>query len=123
MAQPAVCLNLLGMLGYEPKPRRQTLTHDETSTMLRSAVINDPISLRAAVHPLFLDRYQSLLTTLLSIWSELGVKVEVATPTMASYLESFQNSTGIDVFIGRLNDDYDDLDYFTYGHFFSLVVL
>ncbi|HEY6121697.1 MAG TPA: ABC transporter substrate-binding protein, partial [Pyrinomonadaceae bacterium] len=69
--------------------------------------------------PLFLDRYKSLLTTLLSIWSELGVKVEVATPTMASYLESFQNSTGIDLFIGRWNADYDDPDDFTYGLFHS----
>jgi ABC-type transport system substrate-binding protein len=57
--------------------------------------------------------------TLLSIWSELGVTVEVATPTMASYLESFQDSTGIDLFIGRWNADYDDPDDFTYGLFHS----
>ncbi|MGH9969627.1 MAG: ABC transporter substrate-binding protein [Pyrinomonadaceae bacterium] len=118
-AQPAVCLIPPGMLGYDPGRRRQTLTRDEASSMLRSAGISDPITLRAAAHPLFLDRYKSLLTTLLSIWSELGVKVEVATPTMASYLESFQNSTGIDVFIGRWNADYDDPDDFTYGLFHS----
>jgi ABC-type transport system substrate-binding protein/serine/threonine protein kinase len=122
-AQPAVCLIPPGMLGYDPGRRRQTLTRDEASSMLRSAGISDPISLRAAAHPLFLDRYKSLLTTLLSIWSELGVKVEVATPTMASYLESFQNSTGIDVFIGRWNADYDDPDDFTYGLFHSRVGL
>jgi ABC-type transport system substrate-binding protein/serine/threonine protein kinase len=122
-AQPAVCLIPPGMLGYDPGRRRQTLTRDEAASMLRSAGISDPISLRAAVHPLFLDRYKSLLTTLLSIWSELGVKVEVATPTMASYLESFQNSTGIDVFIGRWNADYDDPDDFTYGLFHSRVGL
>ncbi len=122
-AQPAVCLIPPRMLGYDPGRRRQTLTRDEASSMLRSAGISDSISLRAAVHPLFLDRYQSLLTTLLSIWSELGVKVEVATPTMASYLESFQNSTGIDVFIGRWNADYDDPDDFTYGLFHSRVGL
>ena len=87
--------------------------------MLRAAGISDPISLRVAVHPLFLDRYKSLLTTLLAIWSELGVEVEIATPTMASYLDSFQNSTGIDVFIGRWNADYDDPDDFTYGLFHS----
>jgi ABC-type transport system substrate-binding protein/serine/threonine protein kinase len=118
-AQPAVCLIPPGMLGYDPGRRRQTLTRDEASAMLRSAGISEPISLRAAVHPLFLDRYKSLLTTLLSIWSELGVKVEVVTPTMASYLESFQNSTGIDLFIGRWNADYDDPDDFTYGLFHS----
>ena len=118
-AQPAVCVIPPGLLGYDPGRRRQTLTRDEAASMLRSAGISDPISLRAAVHPLFLDRYKSLLTTLLSIWSELGAKVEVATPTMASYLESFQNSTGIDLFIGRWNADYDDPDDFTYGLFHS----
>jgi ABC-type transport system substrate-binding protein len=89
--------------------------------MLRSTGTSDSISLKAAAHPLFLDRYKSLLTRLLSIWSELGVNVEVATPTMASYLESFQNSTGIDLFIGRWNADYDDPDDFTYGLFHSHV--
>ncbi len=122
-AQPAVCLIPPGMLGYDPGRRHQTLTSDEASSMLRSAGISDPISLRAAAHPLFLDRYKSLLTTLLSIWSELGVKVEVATPTMASYLESFQDSTGLDLFIGRWNADYDDPDDFTYGLFHSRVGL
>jgi ABC-type transport system substrate-binding protein len=122
-AQPAVCLIPPGMLGYDPGRRRQTLTRDEASSMLRSAGISDSITLRAAAHPLFLDRYKSLLTSLLSIWSEVGVKVEVATPTMASYLESFQNSTGIDVFIGRWNADYDDPDDFTYGLFHSRVGL
>lgn len=122
-AQPAVCLIPPGLLGYDPGRRRQTLTRDEAKAMLRSAGISDPISLRAAVHPLFLDRYKSLLTTLLSIWSELGVNVEVVTPTMASYLESFQNSSGIDLFIGRWNADYDDPDDFTYGLFHSRVGL
>jgi len=120
-AQPAVCRIPPGMLGYDPRRRHQTLTSDEASSMLRSAGNSDPISLRAAAHPLFLDRYKSLLTTLLSIWSELGVKVEVATPTMASYLESFQDSTGLDLFIGRWNADYDDPDDFTYGLFHSRV--
>ena len=121
-AQPAVCVVPPGLLGYDPGRRRQTITRDEALAILRSAGINEPVSLRAAAHPLFLDRYKSLLTRLLSIWSELGVKVEVATPTMASYLESFQNSTGgIDLFIGRWNADYDDPDDFTYGLFHSHV--
>jgi len=118
-AQPAVCLIPPGMLGYDPGRRRQTTTRDEALATLSSAGFKDPLTLKAAVHPLFLDRYKSLLTTLLSIWSELGVNVEVATPTMASYLESFQNSTGLDLFIGRWNADYDDPDDFTYGLFHS----
>jgi peptide/nickel transport system substrate-binding protein/oligopeptide transport system substrate-binding protein len=120
-AQPAVCVVPPGLLGYDPGRRRQTITRDEALAILSSAGINEPISLRAAAHPLFLDRYKSLLTRLLSIWSELGVKVEIATPTMPSYLESFQNSTGIDLFIGRWNADYDDPDDFTYGLFHSRV--
>ncbi|MEP6922539.1 MAG: ABC transporter substrate-binding protein [bacterium] len=120
-AQPAVCLIPPGMLGYDPGRRRQMLTRDEATSMLRSGGASDSINLKAAAHPLFLDRYKSLLTTLLSIWADLGVKVEVTTPTMASYLESFQNSSGIDVFIGRWNADYDDPDDFTYGLFHSRV--
>jgi ABC-type transport system substrate-binding protein len=122
-AQPAVCLIPPGLLGYDPGRRHQTLTRDEAMAMLGQTGLNEPITLRAAAHPLFLDRYKSLLTTLLSIWSELDVRVEVATPTMASYLESFQNSTGIDLFIGRWNADYDDPDDFTYGLFHSRVGL
>ena len=121
-AQPAVCLIPPGMLGHDPGRRRQTLTRDEAVAMLRAAGVNE-LTLRAAVHPLLLDRYKALLTSLLSIWEELGVKVDVVTPTMASYLEAFQNSTGIDLFIGRWNVDYDDPDDFTYGLFHSRVGL
>ena len=121
-AQPAVCLIPPGMLGYDPGRRRQTLTRDEAAAMLLGAGINE-LSLRAAVHPLLLDRYKALFTSLLSIWAELGVRIEVVTPTMASYLESFQNSSGIDLFIGRWNVDYDDPDDFTYGLFHSRVGL
>jgi ABC-type transport system substrate-binding protein len=120
-AQPAVCLIPPGMLGYDPGRRRQTITRDEAVAMLRSSRIDGAITLRAAIHPLLLDRYKALSTSLLSIWEELGVKVEVATPTMASYLEAFQNSQGIDLFIGRWNVDYDDPDDFTYGLFHSRV--
>lgn len=121
-AQPAVCLIPPGMLGHDPGRRRQALTRDEAAAMLRT-VGADELRLRAAVHPLLLDRYKALLTTLLSIWEELGVRVDVVTTTMASYLEAFPNSTGIDLFIGRWNVDYDDPDDFTYGLFHSRVGL
>ena len=122
-AQPAVCLIPPGLLGYDAGRRRETLTRDEALAMLGLSGNKGAITLKAAAHPLFLDRYKSLLTSLLSIWSDLGVKVEVATPTMASYLESFQNNTGIDLFIGRWNADYDDPDDFTYGLFHSRIGL
>jgi ABC-type transport system substrate-binding protein len=117
-AQPAVCVIPPGMLGHDPGRRRQTLARDEAAAMLREAGF-EQLNLRAAVHPLLMDRFKALLTTLLSIWEELGVKVEVVTPTMSSYLEAFQNSNGIDLFIGRWNADYDDPDDFTYGLFHS----
>lgn len=122
-AQPAVCLIPPGMLGFDPGRRRQTLTRDEAVAILREAGFTEQINLKAAVHPLLLDRYKALLTSLLRIWEELGVSVEIVTPTMASYLESFQNSSGVDLFIGRWNVDYDDPDDFTYGLFHSQVGL
>ena len=122
-AQPAVCVIPPAVLGYDPGRRRHTITREEATASLGSAGINETVTLKASVHPLFLDRYKSLLTALLSIWSELGIKVEVVTPTMASYLESFQSASGIDVFIGRWNADYDDPDDFTYGLFHSRVGL
>ena len=120
-AQPAVCLIPPGLLGHDPGRRRHTLTREEATAMLRSAGIDEAIRLRASVHPLIQDRFKSLLTSLFSIWSELGVKVEIATPTMSSYLETFQKSEGLDLFIGRWNADYDDPDDFTYGLFHSRV--
>jgi ABC-type transport system substrate-binding protein len=84
-AQPAVCIIPPGMLGYDPGRRHQTLTREEALALLSSTGVKTPTTLRAAVHPLFQDRFKSLLTSLLAIWSELGVQIEVATPTMASY--------------------------------------
>src|ERR1043166_5251685 len=119
-AQPAVCVIPPGMLGHDPGRRRQTLTRDEAAAILRAAGF-EQLKLRAAVHPLLMDRFKALLSSLLSIWEELGITVEIATPTMSSYLEAFQSSNGIDLFIGRWNADYDDPDDFTYGLFHSRV--
>jgi ABC-type transport system substrate-binding protein len=121
-AQPAVCVIPPGMLGHDPGRRRQTLTRDEAAAILRAAGF-EQLKLRAAVHPLLMDRFKALLSSLLSIWEELGITVEIATPTMSSYLEAFQSSNGIDLFIGRWNADYDDPDDFTYGLFHSRVGL
>jgi ABC-type transport system substrate-binding protein len=120
-AQPATCVIPPGMLGYDPGRRRQSLTREEALEMLRSADAIPPIRLKASVHPLLQDRYRSLLTTLFSIWSDLGVEVEIATPTMASYLESFENNEGLDLLFGRWYADYDDPDNFTRNLFHSRV--
>ena len=122
-SQPAVCLIPPGMLGHDPGRRRQLLSHEEAVEMLRTAGARTPIRLRASVHPLLQDRYGSLLRTLFSIWSDLGIEVEIATTTMASYLEADQHNEGLDLRIGRWNADYDDPDNFTHSLFHSRVGL
>ena len=122
-SQPAVCLIPPGMLGHDPGRRRHLLSGEEAVEMLHAAGLSTPIRLRASVHPLLQDRYGSLLRTLFSIWSELGVEVEIATTTMASYLEADQRNDGLDLRIGRWNADYDDPDNFTHSLFHSRVGL
>ena len=118
-SQPAVCLIPPGMLGHDPGRRRHLLSREEALEMLRAAGVTSAIRLRASVHPLLQDRYGSLLRTLFSIWSDLGVEVEIATTTMASYLEADQHNEGLDLRIGRWNADYDDPDNFTHSLFHS----
>lgn len=118
-AQPAACLIPPAMLGHDPGKRRRTLTREDALELLRSASVSQPIRLKALVHPLLQDRYGLLLTTLLSIWSDLGVEVSIKTSTMASYLEAHQDIAGLDLFVGRWNADYDDPDDFAHKLFHS----
>lgn len=118
-SQPAVCLIPPGMLGHDPGRRRHLLSRDEALELLNAAGLSTPIRLRASVHPLLQDRYGSLLRTLFSIWSDLGVEVEIATTNMASYLEADQQNEGLDLRVGRWNADYDDPDNFTHSLFHS----
>jgi ABC-type transport system substrate-binding protein len=122
-AQPAVCLIPPGMLGHDPGRRREALTREEAIAMLRAADITERIKLRASVHPLLQDRYGSLLRNLFELWSELGVEVEIATPTMASFLEADMHNEGLDLRLGRWNADYADPDDFTHSLLHSRVGL
>jgi ABC-type oligopeptide transport system substrate-binding subunit len=118
-AEPAVCLIPPGMLGHDPGRRSHPLDRDEAIERLRAAQIEPPVRLKAAVHPLFQDRYGSLFSALSALWSELGVKVQIATSSMAEFLESYQHNDGFDLVIGRWNADYDDPDNFTHTLFHS----
>ena len=118
-AQPAACLIPPAMLGHDPGRRRNTLSREDALEILRSSSVSAPIRLKALVHPFLQDRYGLLLTTLLSIWSDLGVEVSIKTSTMASYLEAHQDIAGLDLFVGRWNADYDDPDDFTHKLFHS----
>ncbi len=118
-AEPAVCLIPPGMLGHDPGRRSHPLDRDEAIERLRAAAVEPPVRLRAAVHPLFQDRYGSLFTAISAIWSELGVEVEVATSSMSEFLESYLHNEGFDLVVGRWNADYDDPDNFTHTLFHS----
>ena len=118
-AQPAACLIPPGLLGHDPGKRRNVLTRAEALEMLQSAGLPERIELKASLHPILRDRYASLLTALFSLWSELGVEVQVATADMDAYLATWQKADGLDLLIGRWNADYDDPDDFTHFLFHS----
>jgi len=121
-AQPSTGLIPPGILGHDPGRRRQPLMREEALALVESSNLPVPIRLRAAVHPIFQDRYQSLTKELFKNWADLGVEVSIATSSMASYLATYQESggsKGIDLLIGRWNADYDDPDNFTYFLFHS----
>jgi ABC-type transport system substrate-binding protein len=118
-AQPAVCLIPPGMLGHDPGRRNPHLGRDEALELMRSAGLGPDLTLQALVHPLIQDRYGSLLKSLLAIWSELGVRLDVKNTGMADYLDAFLKGEQYDLMIGRWNADYDDPDNFSYSLFHS----
>ena len=87
--------------------------------MLESSGMALPIKLRAAVQPLYLDRYRALFDGLLEIWSSLGVQVEIVTSDFESFIATYTENENVDVRIMRWAGDYDDADNFTYGLFHS----
>jgi len=116
-AMPATGLLPPGILGHDPGRRRSPLSREEAGALLASSGLALPLRLRASVHPSMADRYRSLTAALEGVWRELGVEVEIAVSTMAEYLASWEDPTGIDLLIGRWNADYDDPDNFTYSLF------
>jgi ABC-type transport system substrate-binding protein len=118
-AEPATGLIPPGMLGHDPGRRRAHLDRDQARDLLRSAGLDPPIRLTAAVHPLLQDRYGSLTRALFEAWADLGVEVQVATSTMESFLEADADPEAFDVRIGRRVPDYDDPDDLTHTLFHS----
>lgn len=113
-AQPAEGLLPPGILGHDPGRRRQPLTREKAIALLESAKLPKPIRLRAAVHPIMQDRYESLTSTLLKTWADIGVEVSIEPQTLTAFFESDEKNEGIDLRIGRWNADYDDPDDFSY---------
>jgi len=118
-ALPATGILPPGILGHDAGRRLPHVSREKAAEMVRSAGLPLPVRLRASVHPILQDQYGALTASLFASWAELGVEVSVATKNMAEYLESWNDTTGIDLFVGRWIADYDDPDNFTFTLFHS----
>jgi len=118
-ALPATGLLPPGILGHDAGRRHPHVTREKAASLVQSCGLPSPITLRAALHPFFRDRYHALTTALFALWEEIGVAVSIDTPTMTEYLESLQKPQAYDIRIGRWNADYDDPDNFTFSLFHS----
>ncbi len=118
-ALPATGLIPPGILGHDPGRRQPHLSREKAIEMIRASGLTLPLTLRASIHPIFLDQYAGLTEALFRIWKELGVEVEVATKTMAEFIESWHPDRTFDVSLGRWIADYDDPDNFTFTLFHS----
>lgn len=119
LAEPAVGVFPPGILGHRPERRARSLPREQAIRLLKSSGFELPLKLKAAVHPVFLERYAALLNELRKTWRELGIEINIAGSDMSSYLEAVRNSDGVDLLIGRWVSDYDDPDDFSYGLFHS----
>jgi ABC-type transport system substrate-binding protein len=118
-ALPATGIIPPGILGHDAGRRLPHASREKAAEMIRSAGLALPVRLRAAVHPILKDQYGALTTSLLASWAELGVEVTVATRNMSEYLDSWNDTTGFDLFVGRWIADYEDPDNFTFTLFHS----
>ncbi|PYQ65653.1 MAG: hypothetical protein DMF54_10435 [Acidobacteria bacterium] len=118
-ALPATGLLPPGILGHDPGRRQPHFPHDKAAEMVRSSALELPIRLRASVHPILQDQYKALTSALFGNWAELGVEVSVSTRTMPEYLQSWNETGGIDLLVGRWIADYDDPDNFSFTLFHS----
>ena len=119
IAQPATGIIPPGVLGHDAGRRRTPLTREQAAELIRGSGHKLPLRLRAAVHPLFQDRYRALTDALFAAWSEIGVEVSIETKSMSDFLARFGRSEGLDFIMTRWNADFDDPDNFTNGLFHS----
>ncbi|MGK2855847.1 MAG: ABC transporter substrate-binding protein [Thermoanaerobaculia bacterium] len=119
LAQPATGVIPPGIFGHDPGLKRKVLSREQALEMIDGLGLEKPIRLVAAAHPIFHDRYRTLMSALLEHWRDLGVELSFTATTMAEFLESAKNSDGIDIRIGRWVADYDDPDTFANGLFNS----
>ncbi|HEU5249252.1 MAG TPA: ABC transporter substrate-binding protein, partial [Thermoanaerobaculia bacterium] len=118
-ALPATGIIPPGILGHDAGRRLPHASREKAAEMIRTAGLTLPVRLEASVHPILKDQYGALTSSLFASWAELGVEVSIATSNMAQYLESWNDTAGIDLFVGRWIADYDDPDNFTFTLFHS----
>ncbi len=118
-ALPATGLIPPGILGHDAGRRQPHLTREKALEQIRAAGVTGSIRLRAAVHPILQNQYAALTQALFRLWADVGVEVEIVTPAMPQYLDSWNASSGIDLVVGRWIADYDDPDNFTRNLFDS----
>ena len=119
LAQPTLTLIPPGILGHDPGRRRHPISREQAAELLGSSGLSFPLKLRAAVHPLYQDRYRALLDAMFEIWRALGVEIEITTPTLESFMSSYSEDDQVDLRIMRWAADYEDPDTFAYGLFHS----
>ena len=118
-ALPATGLLPPGILGHDPGRRQPHVAREKAIEMLRSSGLALPLKLKAAVHPILQNQYAGLTRSLFQIWADLGVQVEMATRTMAEFIQAWHEAQGLDLWLGRWIADYDDPDNFTFTLFNS----
>lgn len=119
-AVPALGLIPPGVVGYDRTQPHESkrLGRDEATELLHQAGVSLPLRLKAAVHPIFMQRFGRLWQELQSEWAAVGLKVEATGSTIESYLAgwgSAEAASGVDLLIGRWNPTYDDPDQFSYA--------
>lgn len=112
LAEPAEGLLPPGILGHDPGRRRAVLLREKAVELLATTGEHPPLQLKAAVHPIFQDRYEVFLSALFKVWSGLGIHVSIETSTMQEYLDAEIHNQQMDLIIGRWIADYDDPDSF-----------
>ncbi|MCM2317592.1 MAG: ABC transporter substrate-binding protein, partial [Thermoanaerobaculia bacterium] len=119
LAQPATGVIPPGIFGHDPGLKRKVLGREQALELIAESGLPTPIRVVAAAHPIFHDRYRTLMSALLELWRDLDVELSFTATSMSAFLESAKDSSGIDMRIGRWVADYDDPDTFAHGLFNS----
>jgi ABC-type transport system substrate-binding protein len=121
LAEPATGLIPPGILGHDPGRRRPHLTMDEARAAMAEARGGDttPLKLTAAISPGNQQRHRALIDGVFTAWRELGVEVEVVTPTLERYDEMTSHPDQVDLIALGWISDFDDPDALTHELFDS----